>query len=410
MTLENALDLLDSVRQHALQSDLSLATRQLLDLLEDTSTTGPLYNRALLLRANYNKVALYPENEQEAERESVMQAFIKLLDEVARQWKAEIDPFEKAESQSREKREKKVIFEGRNISKTYKKMGFRLGPLDIRLREGEITGVVGENGNGKTTLLRVIAGELLADEPEALTFPGIPSHKNWYEVKQHIAFIPQRVISWPGNLRDMLHFSATMHGLKGKANEQRVEFIIHRLGLTRYEDADWSSISSGYKLRAALAQALVWRPRLLILDEPLANLDLNAKLLFMQDLKLLARSEKYPVSVILSSQQLHEIESVVDEIYFLREGSCLYGGEMKAFGKERQHNSFELAGEFTRSDLYELLAEEMPSVKIEDNGQAFMLDIPRDVEPNAVLRKILERHRVAYFRDISQSTRRLFQR
>jgi ABC-2 type transport system ATP-binding protein len=130
----------------------------------------------------------------------------------------------------------------------------------------------------------------------------------------------------------------------------------------------------------------------------------------MQDLKLLARSEKYPVSVILSSQQLHEIESVVDEIYFLREGSCLYGGEMKAFGKERQHNSFELSGEFTRSDLYELLSEEMPSVKIEDNGQAFMLDIPREVEPNAVLRKILERHRVAYFRDISQSARRLFQR
>jgi ABC-2 type transport system ATP-binding protein len=68
---------------------------------------------------------------------------------------------------------------------------------------------------------------------------------------------------------------------------------------------------------------LMWRPKLLVLDEPLANLDINAQQLFLQDLKFIIKSVRYPLAVILSSQALHEIESVADNIVFIKQGQTL---------------------------------------------------------------------------------------
>ena len=82
-------------------------------------------------------------------------------------------------------------------------------------------------------------------------------------------------------LVDNLHFAAAIHGIRGKENEDEVDFIIWRLGLDKYRNATWNEISGGFKMRFSLGRALVYNPRLLILDEPLANLDVNTQLLFL---------------------------------------------------------------------------------------------------------------------------------
>jgi ABC-2 type transport system ATP-binding protein len=233
--------------------------------------------------------------------------------------------------------------------------------------------------------------------------------RNWYAVKQHIAFIPQHLDKWLGLLKDNLHLSAANHGIFGQENEEAVDFIIHRLGLTKYKNAKWNDISSGYKLRFELARALVWKPQLLILDEPLANLDINSKLLFMQDLRLLSNSLRYPIAIIMSSQQLHEIESVVDNIIFLKEGYPIYNGRVNEFGKDRETNVFELAGDFSRQDLYQWL-KDYQAIKIEDTGQSFIIETPVGFTGNQLLAMLSEKQKIEYFRDISQSTRKLFQR
>lgn len=286
-------------------------------------------------------------------------------------------------------------------------MGFELAKMDLEIKAGELTGIVGENGNGKTTLLRIIAGEL-AINGGRISYPHIVNTTDdWYFIKQHIAFIPQQLRKWQGLLKDNLHFSAANHGIFGKENEDMVNFIIHRLGLTKYKNARWGDISSGYKLRFELARALVWRPRLLVLDEPLANLDINTKLLFMQDLRLISNIRKFPIGIILSSQQLHEIESVVDNIMFLKDGDVVYSGPVKDFGEDREVNTFEFSGDFTREELNKILAD-FGDISIEDTGQSLIIHTPKEVTVSEILTAISAEKKVDYFRDISKSTRKLF--
>ena len=127
---------------------------------------------------------------------------------------------------------------------------------------------MGENGNGKTTLLRIIVGEL-AQSSGVFKYPALinPKKHNWYKIKNQIAYIPQDIPKWSGLLVDNLHFAAVIHGIKGKQNEDEVEFVLCRLGLYKYRSSTWNKISGGFKMRFALAKALVWNPKLLVLDE-----------------------------------------------------------------------------------------------------------------------------------------------
>ncbi len=408
----------EELRSLLKDGDLSLATRLLLDFLTDITLSRDDFEEALGMRASFNQLEeikdLEGRRKAKQEFEGRFQAFLDRLDGV----KAieEKEAVEEASAPFRPRlkgngfelnNSTQIAFQAKNLSKQYKNMRFKLGPLDLFLESGKLTGVVGENGNGKTTLLRIIAGDL-ALSSGSIAYPQLgTAAKDWYHIKQHIAFIPQRLNKWQGLLKDNLHFSASNHGIYGKENEAMVDFIIHRLGLTKYKNSTWNDISSGYKLRFELARALVWHPRLLVLDEPLANLDINTKLLFMQDLRLIANIKKFPISVILSSQQLHEIESVVDNILFLKDGQPIYSGPVKDFGDDREENSFELSGEFTREELMKIL-EPLGEVSIEDTGQSLIVHTPKTVEGPELLSLIATKAKVGYFRDISKSTRKLF--
>ena len=428
-------DRLAELRHLIVEGDLSLASRKMLDLLTDLEISPQLAqqmrNRALALRAAFNQ--MQPSNTtedkhyQENKKRLLLEllALLDLLTEnlslsVQEQTETKIT-FEDAQTaflktqyviykaDQPAPQPSQVVFEGKQISKTYKSVRFKLSPIDLTLKAGEITGVVGENGNGKTTLLNIVAGEVASDTG-ILSYPTFNAKPNdWYTIKQQIAFIPQHLERWQGLLKDNLHFSATNHGIVGAENEEAVDFIIHRLGLTRYKEATWGDISSGYKLRFALAKALVWRPKLLILDEPLANLDINAKLLFMQDLRLLANSMRYPIAILMSSQQLHEIESVVDNIIFLKDGQTIYNGTVQNFGTDRQTNTFELYGNFNRQQLGSWL-KNVEGVNIEDTGQSFIVETPISMDSSELLAIVINNGKLEYFRDISQSTRKLFQR
>lgn len=226
----------------------------------------------------------------------------------------------------------KVFSKGRNP--------FSLKPLNVYLKTGEITGVVGENGNGKTTLLRILAGEL-SIETGTLVYPALQTQtQDWYAVKNKLAFIPQRIDKWHGPLLETLKFHATIHDIKGESNEKQIDYILFRLGLDKFRDLKWSEISSGYRLRFELAKMLLWKPKLLLLDEPLANLDINAQQLFLQDLRFFSQSLKHPMGIILTSQNLHEIERVADNIIFIRQGETIYNGQRSNFAINREQKQF----------------------------------------------------------------------
>ena len=146
-----------------------------------------------------------------------------------------------------------IVFEGTGISKTYKSkaISFTLHPLDLSLKLGEITAVVGENGHGKTTLLRIVAGDLLSSTGE-LKYPYLTLNgkTDWYSIKQQTAYIPQALPWWRGLLLENLHFVASIHGFTRQDNEDIVNRIVTRLRLDEYRKATW------YQNRAVMRRDL----------------------------------------------------------------------------------------------------------------------------------------------------------
>lgn len=310
-----------------------------------------------------------------------------------------------------------IICQASGVHKSYRRnKNFSLNDVSMTLRAGEVTGLVGENGNGKTTLINIIAGELAASKGE-ITFPFLNSKSHdWLQSKKEIGYMPQRLPSWGGYLKDNLHFSAALNGIHGKKNEEEVEYVVYRLGLEKYLNLKWNEISGGYQTRFALAGVLIWNPKLLILDEPLSNLDINAQIDFLQDLRDLANSKTNPIAVLITSQHLHEIESVANKIMFLEDGDVKFYGTLRDLGKDRDRNFFEVSGTITgkklrRDTLFDILFE-LDVLDIEDTGLALIIHTPTSVQANEVVQRILSRPDITleYFRDISRSTKTLFRK
>jgi ABC-2 type transport system ATP-binding protein len=304
-----------------------------------------------------------------------------------------------------------VVFRGKSITKTRRSssLNFTLHPIDITLKLGEITALVGENGSGKSTLLQIISSTTKPDSGE-LSYPCLDSEKRTglYVIKQQMAYIPQNDFFRYGDLSEDLHFSATIHGIKGQENIDEVDYIIKRLGLDKYRKMTWRELSFGYKMRFTLAKSVVWHPKLLILDEPLANLDINAQRVFLEDLQNLTRSLTYSMSTIISSQHLYQVENIADNIIFLKDGKALYNGPLILFGAERTENSYEVVCNMSIDEIAYLF-KDIAYNRVELSSNNFIIHTPLSFSANDLLRLFIDaKTELAYFRDISKSTRKLF--
>ena len=287
----------------------------------------------------------------------------------------------------------------RDISKSYRSGNFSLQPISIQVNTGDVLGVVGENGNGKTTLLRCMAGQLALDAGE-LDFPLL-QHPDQYDIKHHLAFIPQRIPRWYGLLKDNLHFAAAISGVTGSANSIMVDFMLERLDLTPYAHLTWTQISSGYRTRFEIARILLQKPRLLILDEPLANLDINAQQSILTDLRFMAKSVHNPMGILLSSQQLHEVEKIADTVLLIKNGSCLF----RTGEQEKTATSFviELETTASRETLLQVLHG---NGELQFNG-GFYTITSKELPAQELLSKLVaDNIAITYFRDITHSTKR----
>lgn len=298
------------------------------------------------------------------------------------------------------------VFLGKQLNKRYKKGGFELFPIDIQLRLGEITGIVGENGNGKSTLIKLIAGDEQATAGE-LSYP-LFNYNEWGMIKSEIAYIPQRLHKWDGDVRDYLQFTAAAKGIYGDENKEAVDYIINRLGLNKYADYDWNELSGGYQMRFELARMLVWKPMFLLLDEPLAHLDINAQAIFLRDLAQLSKDPEHPFAVMITSQHLYEVESISQNVIFLRNGKTVYNGPIQDFDSERSTNSFEMSSTCSQEELINSLRK-LGFESIENKGNTIIVHVDITTSSTDFMMRLFEKNiEVKYFRNISQSTRKLF--
>ncbi len=304
-----------------------------------------------------------------------------------------------------------VIFQCTHLRKTYPSTQFDLGGINLELRLGEITGIVGENATGKSTVLRMIAGELLPTSGE-YAYPylqkGETGKKNWKKIKRKIAFLPQELPRWYGSLRENIQYEAAMHGIRGPENDEATDYIIHRLGLAEHEKKSWSQLSGGYKLRFSLAKALVWYPNLLVLDEPLAYLDVKAQQVVLDDLRRMADGIRYPLSIVLSSQHIHELEKITDNIIILRENQVFFNDKLENIKYDSQIKVFEVEADCSIHDL-EMALNLIPQVRIEQKYHQYVIYIPERVTSTQIIEKLAKAAiPVTYFRDISHSIKKYF--
>lgn len=306
------------------------------------------------------------------------------------------------------------ILDVRNVGKAYQKSGFRIHDISFTLNDGQITGLVGENGNGKTTLLRLLAAELEPDRG-IIEYSFLNDKQSQYDLKTKLIYIEQRIPKWHGTLMDNLKFVLPFYGIKDKNNHLWAELMIARLGLRPFRHLTWSRISSGYRTRFELAKTLLRKPKILLLDEPLANLDIVAQQTILQDLKFMSKSITSPFGMILSSQHIYEVEKVSDNIIFIKNGTPQYQDHRDKTRTEDatvEENTpsliLEVEVKNSREELIAAFAG-LPLDKLQFNGGVYMIYFKGNIEVSTVLSAMSAKGiQPNYFRDISQSSRRFF--
>lgn len=315
--------------------------------------------------------------------------------------------------------EKKGVKEGKkllvveDLIKGYTQSHFALGPISFDISEGEIIGLVGENGNGKTTLLRSLCGELA---PTSGKINYFFDYKDEYDLRSQLIYIPQRTKDWHGSLLSNLQFTAASYGILGEENESLVQLIIARMGLRGYRHLNWSSLSSGYKMRFELARMLLRKPKLLLIDEPLANLDILAQQVVLDDFRDIAKSPFRPLGIVLSSQQLYEVEKTSDRVIFLKKGQHQNadvkqeGTKLKSAAGSGEVAKFivEFESDWGQEELRKVFSTLLLET-LQIKGGTYIAIFPENISQERFLQIIVDnRIPLNYFRNISNSTRRFF--
>lgn len=295
------------------------------------------------------------------------------------------------------------------VEKVYGSKQFALGPIDMELYQGDILGLVGENGNGKTTLLRLLCGELAPTKGE-LKYHF--KYEDQYDLRTQLVYIPQRTNTWYGTLLENLQFTAVSYGYKPNEIDLIVELTISRLGLRKFRNHSWKSLSSGYKMRFELARMLLRKPQILLIDEPLANLDIIAQQTVLEDFKSIAKSPFRPIGIILSSQQLYEVEKSSDQVIFLKNGIQKNLRETADAPNEENPSVEKLIIEFESDWKQDVLADLFKSLAIESlqfNGGTYIATFPKEKSVHDFMQLVAtQKVPLLYFRNISNSTRRFF--
>lgn len=370
-----------AIHEYLDYGDHSLAVRRMLDASLDTRSHN-IIQKAIDCSRQYRQ-SLQTQNDLPV---SVAESIRNVLSEIEN---TEIQNFQP-----------QVLMTANNIEKKYKKGSFTLHSFNLAINTGDVLGVVGENGNGKTTLLSCLAGQLATDKGN-ISYTLIPDADH-YDIKHHVAFIPQRIPEWYGMLKDNLHFSAALSGVTGDENNMMVDFMLERLGLSSYAHLTWKQISSGYRTRFEIARVLLQKPSLLILDEPLANLDINAQQTLLTDLRFMAKSLHQPMGIILSSQQLHEVEKVADTVFLIKKGKCIHQTNT---ANTSTGCAAELESKTARETIADILGDD---VQVQYNGGFFTIS-SQTMTAQQILSLLVENKiDIHYFRDITDSTKRYF--
>lgn len=277
-----------------------------------------------------------------------------------------------------------VVVLTRNLSKVYRDFWGRqkvraLKALDLEIRRGEVFGLLGPNGSGKTTTIKLLLGLLFPTSGEALVLgrPATDVDKN-----ERIGYLPEESYLYRFlNAEETLDFYGRLFKIPPLVRRQRVADLIEMVGLGWAKRRQLKEYSKGMTRRIGLAQALINDPELLLLDEPTSGLDpIGTR--EMKDLILKLRDEGK--TILLSSHLLADVQDVCDRI------AILYQGELKELGRVDSLLRQRDVTDIQASGLSEEAKEEIRQVIARHNGKLVSLGNPTTSLEDLFLRIIRE--------------------
>jgi ABC-2 type transport system ATP-binding protein len=211
-----------------------------------------------------------------------------------------------------------------NVEKRYKSLQ-ALGGVSLSIEEGEFFGLLGPNGAGKTTLISIIAGLIRADSG-SVKIHGHDVVGDFRAARKKLGVVPQELVFDPFfTVRETLRLQSGYFGLPN--NDNWIDEVMENLDLTNKADTNMRALSGGMKRRVLVAQALVHKPPVIVLDEPTAGVDVELRQTLW---KFISRLNREGHTVVLTTHYLEEAQAMCKRVAMLKSGKVVALDTMSA--------------------------------------------------------------------------------
>ena len=261
-----------------------------------------------------------------------------------------------------------------SVEKSYK--GFKaLKGVSMNIEEGEFFGLLGPNGAGKTTLISTVAG-LIRPDVGSVKIHGHDVVSDFREARKRLGVVPQELVFDPFfTVRETLRLQSGYFGIKN--NDAWIDEVMHNLDLTNKADVNMRALSGGMKRRVLVAQALVHKPPVIVLDEPTAGVDVELRQTLW---KFISRLNREGHTVVLTTHYLEEAQAMCQRVAMLKLGEVVALDTMSAL--LRRVSGSQLVVHLKSGDLPEGLRH-LVSHDEHTNGNRYTLRVNdvNEVEP-----------------------------
>jgi ABC-2 type transport system ATP-binding protein len=238
------------------------------------------------------------------------------------------------------------MIEARNLSKAFGPIE-AVKDLSFDIREGEVVGLLGPNGAGKSTTIKMLTG-YLTPTTGTVKVAELDASRDIQLIRRRIGYMPQDIPLYEDMVvLDYLHFISDIRQIPAAGRREKIKEVAERCSIEKVITQSIGTLSSGYKQRVGLAQALIHNPDILILDEPTSDLDPNQIVEIRNLIKEIGKEK----TVIVSSHILSEVQATCGRVMIISEGKLVADGSPdELLAQERSDNIVHITFQGVDSD------------------------------------------------------------